>query len=130
MQLEPGDSFKEAGPDCTNKEIHFVLFTSTFCKLLKQMLKAIFTARKRSLGKGNVFSSVCRSVHGGRGGSAWGDLPPGILPPGVLHPGALGTPPSELEKRAVCILLEFFLVLYYFEIVNSEIKPGPEAFIN
>ena len=27
----------------------------------------IFTARKRSLGQGNVFTRMCHSVHGGRG---------------------------------------------------------------
>ena len=27
--------------------------------------KCIFTARKRSLGQGNIFISVCHSVHGG-----------------------------------------------------------------
>ena len=26
-----------------------------------------FTAHKRNLGKGNVFTSVCHSVHGGKG---------------------------------------------------------------
>ena len=29
---------------------------------------AIFTARKRSLGQSNVFTPVCHSAHGGRGG--------------------------------------------------------------
>ena len=29
---------------------------------------AIFTARKRSLGQGNVFTPVCHSAHGGGGG--------------------------------------------------------------
>ena len=27
----------------------------------------IFTARKRSLGQGNIFTNVCHSVHGGGG---------------------------------------------------------------
>ena len=39
----------------------------------------IITARKRSLGQGNVFTSVCHSVHGG--GSAC------LHPVGDLHPG-------------------------------------------
>ena len=36
---------------------------------------AIFTARKRSLGQGNIFTPVCHSVQGGAcmvaGGCAW-----------------------------------------------------------
>ena len=68
-----------------------------------------FTARKRSLGQGNVFKPVCHSVHRDRG---WlpgihhrshdqGGLPPkgvcieGGLYPGGLPPGGLGrTPPA------------------------------------
>ena len=32
------------------------------------VVKQFFTARKRSLGQGNVFTPVCHSVHGGRAG--------------------------------------------------------------
>ena len=74
-------------------------------------------------------ASVSHSVHKDLymmsllpGGSAYrrsayrgGGLPPGGLPTeGGLSPGGLGRPP-ESEKRAVRILLEYFLVLY----VNS-----------
>ena len=34
----------------------------------------IFTARKRSLGQGNIFAPVCHSVHSG-GGSTWAGTP-------------------------------------------------------
>ena len=42
----------------------------------------IFTARKRSLGQGNIFTPVCHSVHGGgvcswRGACSWGVPAPG-----------------------------------------------------
>ena len=90
---------------------------------------AMFTARKRSLGQGNVFTTVCSQGRGsaskgiclrrpasGGGGSAsgefciqergvcithqwhWADLPP--------------PPPRELEKWAVHIILEYFLVFF------------------
>ena len=50
----------------------------------------IFTARKRSLGQGNIFTPVCHSVHGGGGVclSACWDMPPG---PGTTPLGP-GTP--------------------------------------
>ena len=78
----------------------------------------IFTVRKRSLRQGHVFTSVCHSVHRGgersayrrgvyirgRGGSA--SRGEGGLPTGGVCP----TPTPELEKRAVRILLECFLV--------------------
>ena len=43
----------------------------------KYLSFGIFTVRKRSLGQGNVFTSVCYSVRGG--GS--------LHPEGALHPG-------------------------------------------
>ena len=88
----------------------------------------IFTARKRSLGQGNVFTPVCHSVH--RGGwwlpsMHWeGEFPSMHWEGGVGFPtytglasqhalGSGGWLPSmhwNWEKRAVCILLECFLV--------------------
>ena len=47
------------------------------------VVKQFFTARKRSLGQGNVFTPVCHSVHGGRAGSA-------SRGEGSLHSGGLG----------------------------------------
>ena len=58
----------------------------------------VFTARKRSLGQGNIFAPVCHSVH---------------------RKGYLGVPPVHttgnacwdmVNKRVVCILLECILV--------------------
>ena len=96
----------------------------------------IVTARKRSLGQGNIFTSVCHSVKGGgwwlpsmhhrshdQGGSTSGGLhrgglhPGGGLPPGRVCRG-VGRPSPEIygilrdtvNKRAVCILLECILV--------------------
>ena len=51
----------------------------------------IFTARKRSLGQGNVFTSGCHSVHGGGGGdpapgtTRYGERAGGMHPTG-MHP--------------------------------------------
>ena len=66
--------------------------------------KSFITARKRSLGQGNVFTRMSHSVQRGLppGGSASGG--------GVLPPGGWADPPPELEKRVVRILLEYFLV--------------------
>ena len=61
--------------------MHVSLFLASFCyrkqRERKDLLKLfsillcilIFTARKRSLGQGNIFTPVCHSVH--RGGHAW-----------------------------------------------------------
>ena len=43
------------------------------------------TARKRSLGQGNIFAPVCRSVH--RGESTWAGTPLGRYTPWQVHPG-------------------------------------------
>ena len=50
----------------------------------------IITARKRSLGQGNIFTPVCHSVH--RGGKMPGPrgVPGGCLLPGGLLPGGRG----------------------------------------
>ena len=80
---------------------------------------------------------TCLSVHRGGGLSTGGfylrgsasrgglhpgglhpvDLPQGVLPPGVLPAGGSGPEmqtPLELQKQAVCILLEYFLVVSNF----------------
>ena len=85
----------------------------------------IFTAHKRSLGQGNVFTPVCHSVHGGgflacitghmTGGLHLGNLPPG----GGSAYRRVGPPPPEIHgilwntvnKRAVHILLDYILNL-------------------
>ena len=58
-------------------------------------LYLFITARKRSLGQGNIFAPVCHSVHGV--GSTWAGTPrdqvhpprPGT-PPGAVHAGRYG----------------------------------------
>ena len=88
----------------------------------------IFTARKRSLGQGNIFTPVCHSLHRGvpapRGVPGLGGclLPGsacssgGLLPGGPAHGGACsrgvpdGGPPRQLLLQVVCILLECILV--------------------
>ena len=80
----------------------------------------IFTARKQSLGQGNIFTPVCHSVH--RGG-AWAGTPSSrYIPPGAGTP-TLPPPPSrytpgssacwemQAHNQAVHILLECILVL-------------------
>ena len=54
----------------------------------------LFTARKRSLGQGNVFTAVCHSVHRGRG-SPW-QRPPWTEPP---DGDPLDSDPPLLGKR-------------------------------
>ena len=48
-------------PGCT-KRLQILLVENVCTDRL-----AIFTARKRSLGQGNIFTPVCHSVHGGGG---------------------------------------------------------------
>ena len=51
----------------------------------------ILTARKRSLGQGNVFTPVCHSV----AQPPWMQMPPGLgRPPLDADPPGLGTPPG------------------------------------
>ena len=86
----------------------------------------MFTARKRSLGQGNVFTPVCHSVHRGGvyiGGSCiregvcigeWICIQEGLHSGGVCMQG-VGRPPywmlrDTVNERAVHILLECILV--------------------
>ena len=55
----------------------------------------IFTARKRSLGQGNIFAPVCHSVHRGVHGPPWQVH----TPPGRYTPLA-GTPPGRYTPLA------------------------------
>ena len=64
----------------------------------------IFTARKRNLGEGNVFTAVCHSVHRGAGGG--GSAQP---------PDAEPLDADTVNKRAVRILLKCILVLLYID---------------
>ena len=61
---------------------------------LRHICTAIFTARKRSLGQGNIFTNICvkNSVHRG-GGSA--PLHAGIPPP----PPRQGSPPCAVHAE-------------------------------
>ena len=97
-------------------------------------VSVIITARKRSLGQGNVFTRVCHSVHreglasqrhhrshdqGGLhlGGGSASRVELDRPPPLGLHMGGWADPPKihgilwdMVNKWAVCILLECFLV--------------------
>ena len=65
----------------------------------------LITARKRSLGQGNIFTPVCHSVHGGGEylvGTPPGQVhPPGqvLHPPGQVHPPGRYTPPPRYGQR-------------------------------
>ena len=92
----------------------------------------VITARKRSLGQGNVFTPVCHSVHreervsapacttghmtGGVGLCPGGLCPGGSLFDGALCPGGVSVRETPLysNARAVRILLECSLVLHMF----------------
>ena len=79
----------------------------------------IFTARKRSLGQGNIFTLVCHSVHGGGGvclSACWDTRTPPSRPPQDQAPplreqSMLG---DTVNERAVRILLECNLVCQIF----------------
>ena len=70
--------------------------------------KYLFTARKRSLGQGYIFRSVCQEFcpRGGRGypsmpcRSHWGMDPPGHAPPGKEVPPWQGSTPSGRKHPA------------------------------
>ena len=87
--------------------------------IVNRHLISLFTARKRSLGQGNIFKPVCHSVH--RGGTwSWGVPGPGRVSAlgdvcssrgACSQGGAWWRPPGRLLLRAVRILLECTLVL-------------------
>ena len=87
---------------------------------LLQWGNLVITARKRSLGHGNMFTGVCLST--GVPGQVGGVPGPGgvwswegcliLGGSGLGVPG--GDPPQRLLLRAICILLECILVLHYY----------------
>ena len=81
------------------------------------MSDSIVTARKRSLGQGNIFTSVCQEFSSQEGCLVWGGsmVPGGVYSRGSAWGGAwsgglVETPPRRLLLRAVRILLECILV--------------------
>ena len=60
----------------------------------------MFTARKRSLGQGNIFTPVCHSIHGGGvpgpGGCAWWRPPGAATAAGGTHPSGMHSCFNEL----------------------------------
>ena len=64
-------------------------------------MKSIFTTRKWSLGQGNIFRSVCHSVHGG---GTWLGTPPrpwpGTPPWDQVHPQDQVHPPGQTPPLA------------------------------
>ena len=86
----------------------------------------LITARKRSLGQGNIFAPIGHSVHGGvpaagGGGCSWGVWSWGVparggvpAPGGLLQGGVWWRPPGLPLLRAVRIPLECILVPFAF----------------
>ena len=74
-------------------------------KTILKYRDCLFTARKRSLGQGNIFTPVCQSFCSRGEGSTWaGTLPPGpgtpqtrYTPPGTRYPPKPGTPPLAVH---------------------------------
>ena len=62
----------------------------------------LITARKRSLGQGNLFTPVCHSVHRGRGSAQtpWMQTPPGCRAPELSRSPKLGRPPRCRPTRS------------------------------
>ena len=91
--------------------------------MYQQFYNSIFTACKRSLGQGNIFSSLCQEFCTQRGGGSAsvhaGIAPRGKTPspPGSRHLPAQCMLGDRVNKRAVHILLECILV----HIQNSRI---------
>ena len=79
-----------------------------FSSLLSSYLRSngVFTARKRGLGQGNIFSSVCREfcIHGGLPQCMlWYHLPPRSRhPPTSHHPWEQTPPPSRHPPSSAC----------------------------
>ena len=66
--------------------------------LQREHVSFIFiTARKRSLGQGNIFTPVCHSVHGGSASVHAGIPPPRPCPPGIMHPPGPCNPPGTMH---------------------------------
>ena len=67
-------------------EFHLTITLDFLTAYIWAYFRFIITARKRSLGQGNIFTPVCHSVH--RGGSTWPGTPPGTryTPPDQVHP--------------------------------------------
>ena len=90
-----------------NKEIHLYFSQIYFANFLNKCGKQYLPPANEVWGK-VLFLHL--SVVLFTGGLPLGDLPPGALPPGdVCIRGDWADPPPELEKRAVCILLQSFL---------------------
>ena len=88
---------------------------------------SIFTARKRSLGQGNIFAPVCHSVHRGICLSAFWDttpprsrylprdqVPPGADPPGrppyAVHAGRYGQQAGGMHPTAMQSCWKFICI--------------------
>ena len=56
-----------------------------YLKRLVRLVMNLVTARKRSLGQGNIFTPVCHSVHEGEYLGRYTPLGPGT-PPRQVHP--------------------------------------------
>ena len=98
---------------------------------LYKLLNMCITARKRSLGQGNIFSSVCQE--GGVCLSVCWDTtppPPADRRPRSRHPPGADTLPAQwrlgdtINKRAVCILLECNLVSNNIEFYWGPVRRG------
>ena len=68
-----------------------------FLATLRGIDLLIITARKGSLGQGNIFAPVCHSVH------RWG-VPEQVLPSGQVHPSGqlhprIGTTPGQVHSQ-------------------------------
>ena len=89
---------------------------------LYNCVQSITTARKQSLGQGNVFTPVCRSVHRGEGVSVRGvsleETPPERDLPKQRPPWTETLHPLCGKERAARILMECILLWNVFAIFS------------
>ena len=94
------DGFHKEKQLYTIKKLSLYSYRLKFHKVLHLLSKSqILTARKWSLGQGNIFSPICHSVH--RRGSTWvGTSPADTLPWQVHLPRQVQPPPGQVHHSS------------------------------
>ena len=83
----------------------------------------IFTARKRSLGQGNVFTPVCHSVHG-EGGEGSAHPPTPVADPPRQTPKPRNSTLTEANKQHVHLVSKLLIFYKQINSFKQTLKPG------